>query len=77
MSYTGKPDGQQVAGCILYILASSFVVGFLAINAAMGDCPTDENCLSETTRLLMFPCSLVVAILGGIVLLRLTTRDKE
>ena len=74
MSYSGKPDGQKIAGCFLYILASALIVGFMA---AMGDCPAETDCMSETTRLLMFPGSFIVAITGGFLLFRYMTRDKD
>lgn len=77
MSYSGKPDGQKIAGCFLYVLASALIVGFLAVNAAMGDGPTETEYMSGTTRLLMFPGSLIVAIAGGFLLFRYMTRDED
>ena len=77
MSYSGKPDGQKIAGCFLYVLVSALIVGFMAVNAAMGDCPPEIDCMSETTRLLMFPGSFIVAITGGFLLFRYMTRDKD
>jgi hypothetical protein len=66
----------QKVGCIFYLLGAAFCVFYLAVVAAIGDCASDD-CLPNSTRLLMFPGSLVVAFIGGYFLTRFFMRDKD
>lgn len=61
-----------------YLVASLCLVSFLALFAAYGSCDSmGQNCLPGWQRLLIFPGSLVVAMIGGILLVRLFTRDPK
>jgi hypothetical protein len=65
-------------GCsILYLVFGALISLFFMINAALGDCPTENDCISETTRALMFYGVPLMLAVGGVLLIRLFMRDKN
>ena len=69
----------RLLGCALYIfLGMSIVVLFLTV-AALGNCPVDDagrGCeYDHLIKLLMFPGSLIVFLIGGWLLLQRVTKE--
>ena len=78
MSFSDEPSlslGQKL-GCFAYLILSSAVVLFLAMMAVLGDCAS-EMCMPDWQRLLLWPGSMIVAILGGFWLTKILMRDKD
>jgi hypothetical protein len=85
VSFSDRPSisGKRRAGCVLYGLVSSVVVGFLFLLAALGhnECsyePSLPGCEWDgVRRFLLFPGSLVAAIVGAILVARWAIRDDD
>ncbi len=79
MSFSDRPGLTipQRFGCVAYVVASGFIVAICMLNAALGDCISENECISETTRAVMFYGSPLVALLGGVLLIKLMMRDKN
>lgn len=68
----------QLAGCAAYFIVGGVAVAYFWLNAALGDCPAqNENCMSDATRALMFYGAPVIVLLGGVLLVRHMMRDKD
>jgi hypothetical protein len=78
VSFADKPSvpPAKKIGFALYFVAAFLVVSFLALNAAMGDC-VSEGCLPDWVRLLMFPGSLVVALIGAFFVAQWAMKDEN
>lgn len=78
MSFSDRPGltGAQKLGCVAYVLVSGWIVLSLMLNAAMGDCASENECISETTRALMFYGSPALALVGGVLLTKFMMRDR-
>lgn len=72
---SGLSWGQKL-GCFAYFVLSSVVVLFLAGMAVLGDCAS-EGCLPDWQRLLLWPGSMIVAIMGGVLLAKHFMRDED
>jgi hypothetical protein len=73
--------GRAVALAV-YCVFATVIVGTLLLGAAMGDCadgPNGEGCskYDGLIRLLMFPGSLIVAVIIGIFLTRWVMRSES
>jgi hypothetical protein len=66
----------QKIGCLVYLLGAAFCVFYFAVLAALSDCASDD-CLPDYLRLIMFPGSLIVAMIGGYFLTKFFMRDKD
>ena len=85
MSISDGPtvSSRRKLGCLLYGLASFVVVSFLFLLAALGhnECsyePDLPGCeWDEVRRLLLFPGSLVVTVIGAIFVARWAAKDDE
>ena len=83
MSFSDRPTVVPLAatGCLLFGIVGAIVVGLLAFGAALGHCapqPDGTGCEdSELINFMMFPGSLIVALIGGIWLARFVTRDRN
>ncbi|WP_294261317.1 hypothetical protein [uncultured Sphingomonas sp.] len=83
MSFSDRPTVSPLAaaGCLLFGIVGAIIVGLLAVGAALGHCaPQPDGTGCENSGLidfLMFPGSLIVALLGGIWLARFVTRDRN
>jgi hypothetical protein len=81
LSYDDGLSPYQRVGCIvLGLLAAAFVV-MMFFGAALADCADDANgtgCENDwIIRPLMFPGSLILLILVGIIAARHVTKDKD
>lgn len=78
MSFVDQPGltTLQKIGCATYCVVCAAVISQLAIVAALGDCASD-SCLSDSIRLLMFPGSLILAIVVGFGILKIFAREKH
>lgn len=79
MSFNAQPGlslGQK-AGCAIYVLFGGLISAFFMLNAALGDCASEGECLSETTRAAMFYGTPLLTIAGGMLLIRYFMRDKN
>ena len=69
----------KAAGCVLYAVLGTLLVMFLLVGAALGHCapnPDGTGCENDgLIKFLMFPGSLILVVLGGVVLARWTMRD--
>jgi len=74
-----KPS--RKVGCLVYAIVAILVVGFCLLLAAMGhnECsyePELPGCEWDgVRRFLLFPGSLIIAIVGGVFLARWAMRD--
>ena len=68
-------------GCILYSVIGGLTVSYLLLIAALGDCAPNEDgsgCENdELIKLAMFPGSLMVFVLLGLLTAWTVTRDKK
>lgn len=78
MSFSDKPSltGWQKLGCPIYLIVASFIVAILMIGAVLADCAS-ESCMPDWQRLMLFPGSLAVAIIGGAILTKFFLRDRD
>ncbi|WP_133365539.1 hypothetical protein [Qipengyuania sediminis] len=81
MSFSDKPGltASQKLGCAVYFFTSALVVTFFMLNAALGDCASEEQaeCMGEATRAAMFYGSPLLALIGGALLIRHMMRDRD
>lgn len=79
MSFSDRPGltGWQRLGCAAYVVVSGWIVSGLMLNAALGDCASENECITETTRALMFYGSPVLALIGGVLLTKFMMRDRD
>jgi hypothetical protein len=56
---------------------SGLVAFFFMLNAALGDCASKGECISETTRAVMFYGSPLLALVGGVLLTQYMMRDRD
>ncbi len=67
----------QKLGCAAYAIVGILVSLVFMGSAALGDCPSENDCISETTRALMFYGAPLLTLLGGVLLARFFMRDKD
>lgn len=79
MSFSDRPGltNSQKAGCALYAIFGGFLSFTAMVSAALGDCPSEGNCVSETTRAILFYGVPLAVIMGGALLTRHFMRDKN
>ena len=82
MSFGDRPNipPLKAAGCVLYCFVAGGVVFFFLIAGVMGDCadgPDDSGCKEGFANFLMFPGSLVIAIVIGMFLVRWAMRNEN
>jgi hypothetical protein len=49
----------------------------MMLNAVLGDCAPETDCMSETTRAAIFYGSPIAALVGGVLLIKHMMRDKD
>ncbi len=78
MSFSDKPglSLSQKAGCALYAVFGGFFSITAMANAALGDCASGGDCLSETGRAILFYGVPLAVLMGGALLIRHFFRDK-
>jgi hypothetical protein len=66
-------------GCIAYTGVGFLIVMFGLIGGAMGDCADGPNssCKDNFPNFLLFPGSLIIVVLGGLLMLWLFTRNDR
>ncbi len=82
MSFSDRPTipPLKAAGCLAYTVLATLVVLFFMIGDALGDCapaPDDTSCKHGWDHFLMFPGSLIIAIVIGIFLARWAMRNES
>jgi hypothetical protein len=79
MPFSDKPGltNPQKAGSALYALLGGFVSLGAMGSAALGDCVSEGDCMSETTRAILFDGVALVVLMGGALLIRHFTRDNR
>jgi len=79
VSFSGKPGltNPHKAGCALYVLFGGFVSFIAIISAALGDCQSEGDCISETTRAILFYGVPLAVLMGGALMIRHSMRDKN
>ena len=79
MSFSDRPalTALQKLGCTAYVVVSGLIVFSLMVNAALGDCASEGDCITETTRALMFYGSPILALAGGVLLARFMMRERD
>ena len=79
MSFSDRPGltNLQKAGCALYAIVGGFISFVAMVSAALGDCVPDSDCISETTRAILFYGVPLAIITGGALLTRHFMRDKN
>ena len=79
MSFSDRPGltAWQKLGCAAYVVISGWIVLSLMLNAALGDCASENECIAETTRAMMFYGSPVLALVGGVLLTKFMMRDRD
>ena len=77
MSFSDQPGLTvwQKLGCAAYVVGSGWIVFSLMLNAALGDCASEGECITETTRAIMFYGSPILALAGGVLLTKFMMRD--
>ncbi|MCB5426061.1 hypothetical protein H0274_12395 [Altererythrobacter sp. CC-YST694] len=81
MSFSNRPmlsNGKKI-GCVLYMSLGTLIVLFGLIGAALGDCAdiADSSCKDNFGNFLLFPGSLIIVLVGGMVMLWFFTRDAR
>ena len=71
MSFGGK------IGFVLIVVFTILAVLFFMLNAALGDCPTADKCISETSRAIMFYGSPLGGLIIVVLAYRLINRDRK
>ncbi len=83
MSFSDRPTipPLKAAGCLAYTVVATLVVFFFLIAGALGDCEErpDGSCVGHSGLgdFLMFPGSLIIAIVIGIFLARWAMRNES
>ena len=81
MSFSDRPMLSAVKrfGCIAYTGIGTVVVLFGLIGGAMGDCADgpDSSCKDNFPNFVLFPGSLIIVVLGGLLMLWLFTRSDR
>jgi hypothetical protein len=79
MPFDDRPalSSWQIAGCAAYAVSGTLISLFFMGMAALADCPTDVDCLSETSRKLMFYGVPLAVLAGGAYLIRHFMRDDK
>ena len=81
MSFSDRPTvpPHKALGCIFYCAAATAVVFFFMLMDALGDCADGpgSSCKTGWAHFLMFPGSLIIAIVLGLFLLRWAMRSES
>jgi hypothetical protein len=69
----------KAVGCLAYTVLATLAVLFFFIGSVMGDCAEGpyDACKDGWTNFLMFPGSLIIAIVIGIFLARWAMRNES
>ena len=79
MSFGDRPahTGAQKIGCLAYGVLGTGLVLLLLQGAAMGDCYPECCKYDGLIRFMMFPGSLILVVVGGVLLARHMMRDEN
>ena len=79
MSFSDRPGltAWQKLGCAVYVVISGWIVSSLMLTAALGDCASENECITEATRAMMFYGSPMLALIGGVLLTKFMMRDRD
>lgn len=79
MGFDDKPGLSlaQKTGCVLYVIFGGFVSFIAIISAALGDCQSEGDCISETGRAILFYGVPLAVLMGGALMIRHFMRDKN
>lgn len=79
MSFNDKPGltNPRKAGCALYALLGGCVSLVAMGGAALGDCVSEGDCISETGRAILFYGVPLAVLMGGALMIRRFMRDKS
>ena len=79
MNFSDRPSLTiaQKLGCAIYILLGGLMSSFMMIGAALSDCASEGQCLSEFTRTIMFFGTPLITLIGGVFLINFFMRDEH
>ena len=78
MSYSDlKLSLAQKLGCAIYAAIGGLISFYMMVGAALGDCTSENECISEATRAVMFYGTPLLTLVGGVMLTKYFMRDKE
>ena len=79
MRFTDRPmlSTAKKIGCLAYTGIGTLVVLFGLVGAAMGDCADGADTSCKHGTFWLFPGSLIVVVLGGLLMLWLFTRSDR
>ena len=79
MSFDEQPGLSliQKFGCTAYAIIGGLISFYLMVAASVGDCASENDCPSDTTRALMFYGAPLLTLAGGALLIRYFTRDQN
>lgn len=67
----------QKFGWAAYVVVGGLISFYMMVGAALGDCSSENDCISETTRAIMFYGTPLFTLAGGVLLIRYFMRDKD
>ena len=78
MNFSGK-TGLSVAqkfGCATYAVVGGLISFYMMVGSALDNCSSENDCISETTRAIMFYGTPLLILADGLLLTRYFMRDK-
>ena len=72
---TGLSVAQKL-GCATYAVVGGLIAFYMMVGAALGDCSSENDCINETTRAIMFYGTPLLTLVGGLLLTQYFMRDK-
>ncbi|WP_370188775.1 hypothetical protein [Qipengyuania sp.] len=67
----------QKLSCAAYAVFGGLISFYLMVGAALADCTSENDCISEATRAIMFFGAPLLTLAGGVFLTRYFMRDKD